>query len=91
MEPLGVGTYGVVVSAIDTSDTKSEDNCVAIKKISKSFEHRVFALRMLREMKVLRLLDHENIISIKTILMPESLESMNELYMVTDLMETDLF
>jgi len=47
---------------------------VAIKKIEKAFEHKVFALRTLRELKIMRLLDHDNVLSIKTILKPESLE-----------------
>lgn len=38
----------------------------------------------------MRLLNHENVLSIKKILKPKSLESMNELYVITDLMETDL-
>jgi len=38
----------------------------------------------------MRLLEHENILSIKSCLQPESLEKLNELYVITDLMETDL-
>jgi serine/threonine protein kinase len=38
----------------------------------------------------MRLLEHENILSIKSVLQPESLEKLNELYVVTELMETDL-
>ena len=48
---------------------------VAIKKIDKAFEHKVFALRTLRELKIMRLMDHENVLSIKTILKPETAES----------------
>ena len=87
---MGVGAYGIVVSAKDVEETESEDSMVAVKRISKTFEHRVFAMRTLREMKIMRLLDHENVLSINTVLRPSSLESMNELYMITELMETDL-
>ena len=38
----------------------------------------------------MRLLDHENVLGIKTILNPESLENFKEIYVVTELMETDL-
>jgi len=38
----------------------------------------------------MRLLEHENILSIKSVLQPDSVEKMNELYVVTELMETDL-
>ena len=50
----------------------------------------MFALRTLRELKIMRLLDHENVLGIKTILNPESLENFKEIYVVTELMETDL-
>jgi mitogen-activated protein kinase 7 len=63
---------------------------VAIKKIEKAFEHKVFALRTLRELKIMRLLDHENVLSVRTILRPDSLESFDQIYVVTELMETDL-
>ena len=45
---------------------------VAIKKIEKAFEHKIFSLRTLRELKIMRLLDHENVLSIQPILPPES-------------------
>jgi len=38
----------------------------------------------------MRLLNHENVLSIKTILRPNSLSEFSELYVVSDLMETDL-
>ena len=37
---------------------------VAIKKINKTFEHRLFAIRTLRELKILRNLKHDNILNI---------------------------
>jgi mitogen-activated protein kinase 1/3 len=46
--------------------------------------------RTLRELKILRLLHHDNIIGIKTILKPASKEEFSDIYVVTDLMETDL-
>ena len=63
---------------------------MAIKKIEKAFEHKVFALRTLRELKIMRLLDHDNVLSIKTILKPESLEKFDQIYVVSELLETDL-
>ena len=78
-----------MVAARDKTED-SENNLVAIKKIEKAFEHKVFALRTLRELKIMRLLDHENVLSIKTILRPDSLAEFKEIYVVTELMETDL-
>ena len=43
---------------------------VAIKKIERAFEHSIFAKRILRELKILRLLDHDNVIKIKSIQLP---------------------
>ena len=90
IDAVGSGAYGVVVAAKDTEIEDESDNLVAVKKIEKAFEHKVFTLRTLRELKIMRLLDHENVLSIKTILQPESLSKFNELYVVSDLMETDL-
>ena len=34
---------------------------MAIKKIEKTFDHKIYAKRTLRELKILRLLKHENV------------------------------
>jgi mitogen-activated protein kinase 1/3 len=54
---------------------------VAIKKIT-PFDHSMFCLRTLREMKLLRYFNHENIISILDIQKPRSYESFNEVYLI---------
>lgn len=61
-----------------------------MKKIEKAFEHKIFTKRTLRELKILRLLNHENIIKISTILLPPSREDLEDIYMLTELMESDL-
>ena len=97
IDPIGSGAYGVVVAARDTTvqiqegeADSPESNLVAIKKIVKAFEHRVFSLRTYRELKIQRLLDHENVLGIKRILKPKNRENFNEIYVVSELMETDL-
>jgi serine/threonine protein kinase len=93
IDPIGSGAYGVVVAAKDTTMAVTqggESNLVAIKKIVKAFEHRVFSLRTYRELKIQRLLEHENVLGIKRILKPKNRESFNEIYVVSELMETDL-
>ena len=87
---MGSGAYGVVVAAKDTTIEDESAQLVAVKKIEKAFEHKVFTLRTLRELKIMRLLSHENVLSVKSILKPKSLQDFNELYVVSDLMETDL-
>lgn len=63
---------------------------VAIKKIEKTFEHRLYAKRTLRELKILRLMRHDNIVDLKTVLLPPSREEFEDVYMVTDLLEADM-
>ena len=63
---------------------------IAIKKIVKAFEHRVFSLRTYRELKIQRLLEHENVLGIKRILKPMDRKNFNEIYVISELMETDL-
>jgi mitogen-activated protein kinase 1/3/mitogen-activated protein kinase 6 len=86
LDTVGSGAYGVVVSARDTRTGEM----VAIKKIEKAFEHPTFTKRTLRELKILRLMQHENIIGIKAIQLPRTREEMDEIYVVNELMETDL-
>ena len=72
------------------SEEDGEDNLVTIKKIERAFEHKVFMQRTLRELKIQRLLQHENIIGIRTIIKPKSRTEFEDIYVVSDLMETDL-
>jgi serine/threonine protein kinase len=53
---MGQGAYGIVVAARDNAAEDPEDNLVAIKKIEKAFDHKLFMQRTLRELKILRLL-----------------------------------
>ncbi|KAL3833460.1 hypothetical protein ACJIZ3_008196 [Penstemon smallii] len=86
LRPLGRGAYGLVCSAIN-KETNEE---VAIKKIGNAFNNRIDAKRTLREIKLLRHMDHENIIAIKDIIRPPELQSFNDVYIVYEVMDTDL-
>lgn len=73
------------------SSKNSKDNSlVAIKKIPNAFEDLIDAKRILREIKLLSFFDHENIISLIDVPKPEAKTGYNDIYIVTDLMETDL-
>ena len=50
----------------------------------------MYTKRTLREIRLLRLLQHENVIGIKTILPPLHRDGFRDLYVVSELMETDL-
>ncbi len=41
-DPMGQGAYGIVVAAKDLKAEDEENNLVAIKKIERAFEHKVF-------------------------------------------------
>ncbi|EDR08102.1 uncharacterized protein LACBIDRAFT_250005 [Laccaria bicolor S238N-H82] len=85
LDVIGEGAYGIVCSAIHLPTQRK----VAIKRIA-PFEHSMFCLRTLREIKLLRHFRHENIIRILDILYPPSVYDFNEVYLVQELMETDL-
>nr|XP_054749222.1 uncharacterized protein LOC129254733 [Lytechinus pictus]XP_054749223.1 uncharacterized protein LOC129254733 [Lytechinus pictus] len=87
LEKIGTGAYGVVCSALN----KKNGEKVAIKKIPNSFDELTTAKRTFRELKILRHFRHENVIAIREILMPkEPLSEMKDVYVVFDLMESDL-
>lgn len=82
---IGEGAYGMVVSAVDNA-TKER---VAIKRVT-PFEHHTFVQRTLREIKILHHFKHENIVKMRTIITASTLEAMKDVYLVLELMETDL-
>ncbi|XP_051148993.1 mitogen-activated protein kinase 9-like [Andrographis paniculata] len=85
-EVVGKGSYGVVAAAVDTHTGEK----VAIKKIADIFEHVSEATRILREIKLLRLLRHPDIVEIKHIMLPPCRREFKDIYVVFELMETDL-
>ncbi|KVI01572.1 Protein kinase, ATP binding site-containing protein, partial [Cynara cardunculus var. scolymus] len=85
-EVIGKGSYGVVCSAYDTHLGEK----VAIKKINDIFEHVSDATRILREIKLRRLLCRPDIVEIKHILLPPSRREFRDIYVVFELMESDL-
>jgi hypothetical protein len=58
---VGEGAYGVVLKCRD----KNTGDVVAVKKFKESDEDAVVRKTTLREVKVLRSLKHENIVSLK--------------------------
>jgi len=61
MAIVGQGAYGIVIAARDKTNPDEQTALIAIKKIEKAFEHKIFTKRTLRELKILRLLQHENV------------------------------
>jgi mitogen-activated protein kinase 1/3 len=85
-EVIGQGAYGVVCSALDLKS----NTLVAIKKIENVFDHRSLAKRTLRELKLVRCFQHENILSLERVMRPHNAGNYSNIYMVSELMETDL-
>lgn len=85
-EVIGKGSYGVVCSAIDRETGKQ----VAIKKVQNAFDHASDATRILREVTLLRHLKHPDIVEVLNILLPPNPRDFNDVFIVFELMETDL-
>ncbi|KAK9805436.1 hypothetical protein WJX73_006572 [Symbiochloris irregularis] len=86
IKAIGKGAYGVVCSA----ENRQTGEKVAIKKITNAFGHVMDARRTLREVKLLRHLKHVNVMQNRDIMLPSSLTDFQDLYVVSELMDTDL-
>ncbi|KAI4383389.1 hypothetical protein MLD38_009231 [Melastoma candidum] len=80
------GSYGLVCSATDIATGGK----VAIKKIHAALGNRIEVLMALREMYLLRILKHKNVIDLKHMMMPAEKLTFQDVYLVYELMETDL-
>ncbi|XP_074922970.1 mitogen-activated protein kinase 4 [Chelonoidis abingdonii] len=88
--PLGVGANGLVLSAVDSKSCRK----VAVKKITisdaRSMKHAF------REIKIIRRLDHDNVVKVYEVLGPKGADlqgeffKFNTVYIVQEYMETDL-
>jgi len=85
IKKVGSGAYGTVASFQD----KNTGGKIAVKKITDAFHDLVDGKRILREVKLLRSFRHDNIISILDMYPPDH-PDFDDIYIVTDLMETDL-
>jgi mitogen-activated protein kinase 1/3 len=86
IKKVGKGTYGSVFEAKDTLTNEK----VAVKNLKSIFEDEIEAKHMLREICIMRTLDHANIIKIKDIIIPPNSENYNNVYIVMEHAEADL-
>jgi len=86
IKPVGSGGFGMVVSALDTETQRR----VAIKKIHDIFSSLEDAKRIVREVRILRSLHHPHIIRLRDAVPPDETGHLSDVYLVTDLMPTDL-
>ena len=83
---LGTGSYGSVAMAIH-KPTKTK---VAIKRMEGVFEDETDCKRILREIKLLRKMDHPFVVKLFDIIEPKDMESFDSLYIVLEYAESDL-
>jgi len=84
---VGRGAYGEVYRARDTLSGRD----VAIKHIRNVFEHPPEAIRVLRELKLLRLLrGHPNIVQILDVLMPRDTLRFDDVFIILEYLPATL-
>jgi c-Jun N-terminal kinase len=87
LKPIGSGAQGVVCAAYDTVTQQN----VAIKKLSRPFQNVTHAKRAFREFKLMKLVNHKNIIGLLNAFTPQkSLEEFLDLYICMELMDANL-
>ncbi|KAG5472512.1 hypothetical protein LSCM1_03913 [Leishmania martiniquensis] len=88
---IGHGAYGVVCAALDDRNFQE----VAIKRVSRVFEDLIDGRRIWREIFLLRILKEcgcRNILRLIRVMAPrDPIMEFRDLYLVTDLYDTDLF
>jgi serine/threonine protein kinase len=96
LKVIGEGAYGLVCSAIDLACRDGQPAMVAIKRIRNVFDYNSDAYRIFRELVFLMALSKEasvvdaNIVRIRDVLMPTSVSTFHEIFIVFDLMDTTL-
>mmetsp|Transcript_33761 Transcript_33761/g.93279 ORF Transcript_33761/g.93279 Transcript_33761/m.93279 type:complete len:437 (-) Transcript_33761:132-1442(-) len=83
---IGTGSYGSVAEAYDWE----KKQLVAIKRIAHVFDDLVDCKRILREVSILRKLDHPHVVRIFDLLVPSSSRTFEELYVVMEICDSDL-
>lgn len=87
LQPIGIGAYGAVCAANDNLTGLK----VAVKKLAKPFQSLIHAKRTFRELRLLKHMQHENVIGLLDCFTPDgSVDKFQNLYLVTHLMGADL-
>ncbi|XP_073336547.1 mitogen-activated protein kinase 12b isoform X2 [Pagrus major] len=87
LKQVGTGAYGTVCSAWD----RRSGSQVAIKKLHRPFQSKLFAKRAYRELRLLKHMKHENVIGLLDVFTAEiSLDRLRDFYLVMPFMGTDL-
>nr|CAD2140064.1 unnamed protein product [Meloidogyne enterolobii] len=84
--PIGYGAFGVVWSVTDPRDHRR----VALKKMPNVFQNLASCKRVFRELYMLSSFQHDNVLSLLDILQPTNPHFFSEIYILTELMQSDL-
>jgi serine/threonine protein kinase len=82
----GRGAYGIVIAATNSNTGGN----VGIKKVIDCVWHPHQLKQILRETRLMRHMNHENILSLMDLIPPSSYSEFRDVYMTVDLMEMDL-
>ncbi|CAI2350292.1 unnamed protein product [Caenorhabditis sp. 36 PRJEB53466] len=83
---IGSGAFGIVWECTDPRLRRR----VALKKVPNIFMNLMTCLRTFREIRMLSGLRHDNVLSMIDILQPANSRFYQELYVITELMQSDL-
>jgi nemo like kinase len=84
--PIGYGAFGVVWSVTDPRNHKR----VALKKMPNVFQNLASCKRVFREIRMLASFQHDNVVCLLDILQPSNPHFFQEIYVLTELMQSDL-
>ncbi|VDN54906.1 unnamed protein product [Dracunculus medinensis] len=84
--PIGYGAFGVVWAVTDPRNGKR----VALKKMPNVFQNLASCKRVFREIRMLSSFKHDNVLGLIDILQPTNPHFFQELYVLTELMQSDL-
>lgn len=87
LKNIGSGAQGVVCSALDIVTNER----VAIKKLVKPFQNDTYAKRAFRELRLMKMVHHKNIIGLLNLFTPATcLDDFQDVYIVMELMDANL-
>lgn len=84
---LGSGSYGTVYSALSNNNGKT--TYVAVK-ITRPLTSTLKSVRTLREIRILRQLDHENIVKFRRVTKTQGKQAFTKIYIIQELMQSNL-
>ena len=90
LSAIGRGAQGLICAARDTMAQVTPE--VAVKKMPNAVDEIISCKRMLREVRMMRHFQHENLLMLRDVMFPPSSNVLmwKDIYLVTDLMDTDL-